>query len=154
MLIKEIRKRGEIHITRLKDMQNLFRNSKGCNPNQEIYRVLVIARSELSYVITIMKPGKINGEFFMTKGHTHEILSSEVYYALKGKGIVLIEKGSDCRMIKMEKGKFYEIPEGYSHRTINIGNSVLEVLNIYSTKSGHNYKIIEKKGFKKRFFGK
>lgn len=152
MLIGEIKKRGKMHMVRLKDMQNLFEDCGGLNKNQEIYRTFTIERKELSYTLTVMKTGKINGEFFMTKGHTHEIPSSEVYYPLKGKGILLIQKGNSCMSIKMQKGKFYEIPEGYAHRTINIGNSTLEVLNIYPTKSGHNYKIIEKRGFKKRFY--
>lgn len=152
MLIEEIKKRGKMHIVRLKDMRTLFRDSSGFDPEQEIYKVLFIERSQLSYAITIMKPGKINGEFFMTKGHTHEIPASEVYYLLKGKGMIIMQKGDDFKKIDMKKGKFYEIPEGYAHRTINTGKEVLEVLNIYPSDSGHDYKTIEKRGFKKRFY--
>lgn len=152
MLIDEIKKRGKMHIVRLSDMQKFFKNIEDYDKNKEIYRVIYIERSQLSYAITIMKPGKINGEFFMTKGHYHNIPSSEVYYLLKGKGMIIIQRGNDFKKIEMKRGKFYEIPEGYAHRTINTGKEALEVLNIYPSDSGHDYKTIEKRGFKKRFY--
>ncbi|MFH1248669.1 MAG: glucose-6-phosphate isomerase family protein [archaeon] len=152
MLIKEIRKKGEVHITKVKDMQNFFKDISGYPLNKEIYRVLVIEREHLSYAITIIKLGDVNKEFNMTKGHYHSISASEVYYPIKGKGIIILQKGNDFKKIEMKKGRFYEIPEGYAHRTINTGDKDLEVLNIYTSNSGHDYKKIEKEGFKKRFY--
>lgn len=150
MLVEKIKKRGKVHIVKLSDMKNFFRNPS--SKDKEIYRVISIERKHLSYAITIIKPGKINGEFFMTKGHYHKIPSSEVYYLLKGKGIIIMQKGNDFKKIAMQPNKFYEIPEGYAHRTINTGNVPLEFFSIYPTKSGHDYKRIEKGGFKKRFY--
>ena len=150
MLIEEIKKRGKLHIVKLSNMKNFFKNPS--SKDKEIYRVICIERNQLSYAITIIKSGKINGEFFMTKGHYHKIPASEVYYLIKGRGIIIMQRGNDFKEIKMQPNKFYEIPEGYAHRTINIGKVPLEFLSIYPTKSGHDYRTIEKKGFKKRFY--
>ena len=65
-----------------------------------------------------------------------------------------MQKGNDFKKIYMKKKKFYEIPEGYAHRTVNIGNNSLEFLSIYLTKSGHDYKTIEKRGFKQRIISR
>jgi glucose-6-phosphate isomerase len=154
MLIEEIKKRGKVHVVRLWDMKNFFRHISGYDKKKEIYRVIAIERNKLSYAITIIKSGKINNEYFMTKGHYHKIPSPEIYYLLKGKGVILIQRGNDFRKIEMKHGKFYEIPEGYAHRTINIGDTALEFLSIYLTKSGHDYKTIEKKGFKQRIISR
>ena len=154
MLIEEIKKRGKVHVVRLRDMENFFRNISGYDKKKEIYRVLSIEGKELSYAITIIKSGKINNEYLMTKGHYHKIPSPEIYYLLKGKGVILMQKGNDFKKIYMKKKKFYEIPEGYANRTVNIGNNSLEFLSIYLTKSGHDYKTIEKRGFKQRIISR
>ncbi len=154
MLIDEIRKRGGLHIVRLRDMQNFFRNIGGCDKNKEVYRVFSIERRYLNYAITIIKPGRVNGEFFMTKGHYHKVPASEVYYCIKGMGLILLQKGNSFRTIRMQQGKFYEIPEGFAHRTVNTGNVSLEFIDVHTTSSGHEYKKIEKEGFKKRIFAK
>ncbi len=152
MLVEAIKKRGRVHIVKLRDMQNFFKNPFG--RDKEIYRVISLERGHLSYAITIIKSGNINGEFFMTKGHYHKIPSPEIYYLLRGKGIILMQRGNEFKIIKMQKEKFYEIPAGYAHRTINISTKPFEFLSIYLTKSGHNYKIVEKRGFKRRIFAK
>ena len=44
-------------------------------------------RGDLAFGTTILYPGQIDGEYFMTKGHFHTILdTSEVYYTLSGEG--------------------------------------------------------------------
>jgi len=152
MLIEEIKKRGKVHAVRLQDMKNFFKNPS--DDNREIYRVFSIQREQLVYDLTIIKPGNVNKEFFMTRGHYHKIPSSEVYYCIKGEGILLMQKGSDFKKVRMRAGKFYEVREGYAHRTVNIRNSPLQFITISLTKSGHDYKTIEKKGFKQRIMSR
>ncbi len=154
MLVEAIKKRGRMHIVNLGDMQNFFKNIAGGNKNREIYRVFSISRKYLEYSITIIKPGNVNREFFMTKGHSHNIPASEVYYCIKGKGLILTQRGNIFKTIKMQRGKFYEIPEGFAHRTVNLGNVPLEFFDVHTKSSGHDYKIVEKRGFKRRIFAK
>lgn len=154
MLIEEIKKRGKVHTVRLQDMKNFFKNISGYDKKKEIYRVLSIEGRELSYAITIIKAGRINNEYFMTKGHYHKTSSPEIYYLLNGKGVILIQRGNYFKKIYMKQKEFYEIPEGYAHRTVNMGNTALKFLSIYMTKSGHDYKTIEKEGFKERIISR
>ena len=46
----------------------------------------------LQFGTTILYPGKVGEEYFMTKGHFHTILdTSEIYYGLSGRGMMLME---------------------------------------------------------------
>lgn len=45
----------------------------------------------LQFGTTILYPGKVGEEYFMTKGHFHTILdTSEIYYGLSGRGMMLM----------------------------------------------------------------
>ncbi|MEG2145361.1 MAG: glucose-6-phosphate isomerase family protein, partial [Lachnospiraceae bacterium] len=47
---------------------------------------------DLSFGTTILYPGKVGNEYFMTKGHFHTILeTAEVYFALDGEGFMVME---------------------------------------------------------------
>ncbi|MEW5814779.1 MAG: glucose-6-phosphate isomerase family protein [Spirochaetota bacterium] len=47
---------------------------------------------EIAFGTSIIYPGKVGNEFFMTKGHFHSIIdTAEVYYCLRGHGIFLME---------------------------------------------------------------
>ena len=47
---------------------------------------------DLLFGTSIVYPGKVGDEYFMTKGHFHTILdTAEVYYCLSGKGYMLME---------------------------------------------------------------
>lgn len=88
---------------------------------------------------------------YMTKGHFHEILmTAEVYYCLEGEGGMLIEsQEGDTRFLPMTPGKLVYVPKGYAHRTINTGATPLSSLFVYRADTGHDYKTIETKGFRK-----
>ena len=64
--------------------------------DQLIYEVYEIKRPEVEgeilMGISIVHPGKVGNEFFMTKGHFHSILeTSEVYYCMHGEGYMVME---------------------------------------------------------------
>ncbi len=64
--------------------------------DQLIYEVYEIKRPEVEgeilMGISIVHPGKVGQEFFMTKGHYHSVLeTSEVYYCLRGEGYMVME---------------------------------------------------------------
>ena len=86
---------------RLSDMRGLFADPAaeyalmGANPL--IYEVYEAAQNpketgHLLYSTTVIHPGKVGDEYFMTKGHYHQVLeTSEVYYCLKGQGFMVME---------------------------------------------------------------
>ena len=104
---------------------------------------------DLDYAVTVIKPGDVGGEFFMTKGHFHEKDVGEVYVALEGEGILLLQdKQGKVVKKKFVAGEVSYVPKGFAHRAINTGKKELKFLTVYPSDSGHDYNTIEKKGFK------
>jgi mannose-6-phosphate isomerase-like protein (cupin superfamily) len=61
-----------------------------------VYEVYEVQRPEVAgemlQGVSIIHPGKIGREFFMTKGHFHAVLdTAEVYYCLGGEGYMVME---------------------------------------------------------------
>ena len=103
---------------------------------------------------SITYPGKVGGEFFMTKGHFHQtIQAAECYYGLRGRGVILMESDQgDCREEQIASGLLVYVPPYYAHRSINTGKEPLISLCVYPGSAGHDYATIEKTGFRKRIF--
>ena len=60
-----------------------------------LYEVYELQRphvaGELLHGISIVHPGKVGDEYFMTKGHFHTVLeTAEVYHCLKGEGYMVM----------------------------------------------------------------
>ena len=136
---------------RLKDMINFFSDKeavyKRIKQNPLIYVVLVKKDKEMEFTLTILEPGKIGKEYFMTRGHYHKLLSPEIYILLAGEGILLL-KNKKLKKIKLEKNKPYYIDPCCAHRVVNTGKKKMQFISIYSPRAGHDYKKIKKKGFK------
>ena len=50
------------------------------------------AAGELYHGSSIVHPGKVGDEYFMTKGHFHQVLdTAEVYYCVHGHGYMMME---------------------------------------------------------------
>ena len=96
---------------------------------------------DLAFGTTMIHPGKIGNEYYMTKGHFHQIVdTAEVYYTLKGEGYMMLESlDGDWRVERMEKGKALYVPRGYAHRTINTGDEVLTAFYVFDADAGHDY---------------
>src|SRR5262245_22573453 len=61
-----------------------------------LYEVYELVRpqvaGELLHGISIVHPGKVGDEYFMTKGHFHKVLETgEIYYCLQGQGVMVME---------------------------------------------------------------
>ncbi len=108
--------------------------------------------SELAYGTTIVYPGKVGAEYFMTKGHFHEkIETAEIYYCLRGYGYLLMENPEgDVEVREMKPGISVYVPPRFAHRSINISpDQPLILFFSFRADAGHDYKTIEKKGFRK-----
>ena len=106
---------------------------------------------DLSFGTTILYPGKIGSEYYMTKGHFHTVLdTAEVYYVLSGSGYMVMENPEgDTREIPLTAGEATYVPRRYAHRTVNTGNEPLVLFFVFAADAGHDYGTIEEKGYHK-----
>lgn len=107
---------------------------------------------DLAFGCSIVKPGKVGSEYFMTKGHFHTILeTSEVYYCLSGHGYMLMENPEgDWLAEEMFAGHAVYVPKRYAHRSINVeANQDLVTFFVFRADAGHDYGTIETKGYRK-----
>lgn len=148
--------RSSGHIVRRgKDMACHF--ARPPDPEEVIYEVYEAEPSgNMRTALTILKPGKVSGEYFMTKGHFHEDAGSgETYFCLKGHGIVIMQtKDGKTDEVWLVPGTVACIPPGWAHRTVNVGKEDFVMLAIFPVNAGHDYEAIEKSGFIKRVIEK
>lgn len=144
----------------LSQMKNMFYDQKAVHEILEsgdpvIYEFYELGCPEragdLAFGTTILYPGKIGGEYFMTKGHFHTKLeTAEVYYTLNGKGYMVMEDPEgDTIEVPLLKGQAVYVPRRYAHRSVNIGNEPLVLFYTFQADAGHDYGTIETKGYHK-----
>ena len=106
---------------------------------------------DLAMGTSIIYPGKIGNEYYMTKGHFHTILdTSEVYYCFQGEGFMLLENPEgDWKTEPLIPSVCVYVPKRYAHRTVNIGNTPLITFYTFRGDAGHDYGTIETKGYRK-----
>jgi len=108
--------------------------------------------SHLAYGTTILYPGKVGNEYFMTKGHFHKKLEiAEVYYCIKGHGFLIMEDiNGKMEIQEMNPGISVYVPPGFAHRSVNVSkNEPFIMFFAFRADAGHDYKTIETKGFRK-----
>lgn len=122
------------------------------------YRVYELSipeeKGHLRVVVSELLPGKVAGEYFMTKGHYHEVPeTAEVYLCLRGGGYMMM-KSADGRCVEepMEPGRMVYVPPHWAHRSINVSDEPLVSFCVYPGEAGHNYGDIVTEGFPHRIF--
>ncbi len=100
---------------------------------------------DLIYGVTRMSPGRIGGEFFLTRGHIHEKADRpEIYYGQKGLGLMQLESpAGETRIVEIGPQTICYVPPFWIHRSINIGTEDLVMVFAYPSDSGQDYGIIE-----------
>lgn len=103
----------------------------------------------LQFGTSNINPGTVNGEFYMTKGHTHEIENrAEYYFGIQGRGLLLImDENRNTVVQEVEKNSLHYIPGHTAHRLVNIGDEKLVVGACWNADAGHNYAAITDEGF-------
>jgi len=107
---------------------------------------------DVAYGTSIAYPGKVGDEYFMTKGHFHEVRdTAEIYYCLSGDGYMLMENTEgDVQWSRFLPGEAVYVPRGYAHRSINVSSTEpLVTFFAFPGHAGHDYGSIETKGFRK-----
>jgi len=121
-----------------------------------IYEVYEVKRPEVSgeflMGVSIVHPGKVGSEFFMTKGHFHQVLATaEVYYCLRGEGYMVMEtpEGEAC-VEALIPGSVLYVPPRWAHRSVCTSRlEDLVTFFAYPAEAGHDYGTIEQQGFRK-----
>lgn len=150
----------------LSDMKEMYRDQLSANEIlkkddpliYEYYNMNVPEKpGDLAFGTSIVYPGKIGNEYYMTKGHFHAILeTAEIYYCIGGRGYMLLETPEgDWDVQEMTPGKMVYVPKRWAHRSINAGTiEPLITFFIFRADAGHNYGSIERKGFRKLIVNK
>lgn len=107
---------------------------------------------ELLNGLSIVHPGKVGDEYYMTKGHFHTVLATaEVYYCLKGQGCMVMETPEgDWAVEELRPGRVLYVPPRWAHRSVNTSQAEdLVTFFVYPGDAGHDYGTIEQQGFRK-----
>ncbi|MCI9341208.1 MAG: cupin domain-containing protein [Dorea sp.] len=106
---------------------------------------------DLAFGTTILYPGCVGDEYYMTKGHFHTILeTAEVYYTLSGEGYMVMENPEgDTLELPLRAGEAVYVPRRYAHRSVNTGDQPLVMFYTFGADAGHDYGTIETKGYHK-----
>ncbi len=121
-----------------------------------VYEVHEINRpedsGELQTGISIVHPGLIGDEYYMTKGHFHAALqTAEIYHCLQGQGVMVMENmDGEWAVEELRPGVVLYILPGWAHRSVNTGRDEdLVTYFVYPGHAGHDYATIETQGFRK-----
>jgi glucose-6-phosphate isomerase len=108
----------------------------------------------LMYCISLLHPGRVGAECFMTKGHYHtRVETAEIYLCLRGEGYMLMKTADgEGRAERMTRGRMVYVPPYWAHRSVNTGSGPLVSFCAYPGEAGHNYGDIETEGFPQRVF--
>lgn len=143
---------------RLADLKGLFsdRNAEASlmAENPMVYRVYEADTNptdegQLKYSTTVIYPGKVGNEYFMTKGHYHAKGDrAELYFGLLGEGYLLLQTPEgEVSALRMTPGVAAYVPPFWGHRTMNVGGDNFVFLACYPADAGYDYATIAEKGF-------
>ncbi len=148
-------------VRRLSAMKGQYLDSKAyetrlTQDDTVLYEVFELKRPEVAgemlYGISVVHPGKVGDEYFMTKGHFHTVLeTAEVYYCLNGRGFMVMENPEgDWAVERLAPGKVLYVPPRWAHRSVNASaQEDLVTFFVYPANAGHDYGAIEAQGFRK-----
>lgn len=97
---------------------------------------------------TVLQPGKVGGEFFMTKGHFHATRDrAEIYLTLSGEGLLVMALEDGTTVVKeMRPGIVNYVPGHWAHRSVNTGSAPLVFYAAYIGDAGYDYATIAEQG--------
>jgi glucose-6-phosphate isomerase len=147
----------EVIIRRLSDMQGHYQDQKAVRDllreNPVLYRVYMTSPSDDKVqwrtAMSVIEPGKVGAEYFMTKGHFHEDEQApEVYLTLLGEGKIVMQRhDGQSEVLSMFPGAINYIPGGWAHRTVNTGETTLAFFAVWPSDAGHDYAGVAERGF-------
>jgi glucose-6-phosphate isomerase, archaeal len=143
---------------RLADLAGLYadapsfealRRERGDEVVYEVYEFRASeAPGDLVVGTSVMKPGRVGAEYFLTRGHRHRLADrSEVYYCQAGSGVMLMEApGGETRAVPLTRQSVVYVPPHWIHRSVNTGPDTLVTVFCYAADAGQDYEVIERAG--------
>jgi len=143
---------------RLIDLQGVyrddvaFRKTLAADDGEPTYWVEASAPDSepgaLTVGISVLKPGRIGDEFFMTRGHIHaQHSAAELYYGLTGRGVMLMETlDGRTSALEITPGVAVHVPGHWVHRSVNVGDEPFATLFCYPSDAGQDYGVISDAG--------
>lgn len=140
------------------DLKKIFHDGAAwarLDPAREIYRVRSWTPVEpgteggLFWGVTVLQPGKVGDEYFMTHGHLHANPTRAEYYAtVSGRGM-LIRMDAERRTWgeAMAPGTLHYIRGENAHRVANTGSEPLVFWACWGSDAGYDYGTIAERGF-------
>ena len=132
--------------------QTSFRKLVEACGNELAYRVeearFTDGGSDLITGISVLEPGEVGAEFFMTRGHLHQRADRpETYYCLAGHGILLMESlEGRVEAAEMRSGSLVYVAPFWVHRSVNVGSTVFATLFSYPADAGQDFEIVRRAG--------
>lgn len=142
----------------LGQLSGIFGNEQArqnMDPRTTVYRVQAWCpvpegtEGGLFWGTTVMEPGQVDAEYFMTHGHFHMKRDRTEYYGvIQGEGaLILMDETRKTWMERMSGGSLHFIPPKTAHRVANIGTIPLRFVACWPSDAGHDYEFIRKHGF-------
>ena len=146
---------------KIKDLNGMFEDDNAYNnldPEFLVYKVqahLPVKEGTLGglYIgTTIIHPGKVGKEYFMTHGHFHANADrGEYYWGVQGKGmLILMDINRNTWAERMFPGSLHYISSNIGHRVANTDKSLLIFGACWMSDAGHDYEEIKQNGFSSR----
>lgn len=148
-------------VKKIGDMEGIFEDSQAwqsIDPETVVYSVEWEEKTKAGTVgglfwgATVIEPGRVGDEYFMTRGHFHAKRDRGEYYTtVQGKGmLVLMDEERGGRVEIMSPGSLHYIPGHTAHRSVNTGDTPLIFWACWPSDAGHDYDTIERYGFSTR----
>jgi glucose-6-phosphate isomerase, archaeal len=145
----------------LGQLEGIFLNEnarRAMDPNTVIYRVQAWCpvpegtEGAQFWGTTLVEPGQVDSEYFMTHGHCHLKRNRTEYYAtIEGQGaLILMDETRRTWKEPMSPGSLHFIPPNVAHRVANSGNVPLRLVACWPSDAGHDYDVIRRIGFSAR----
>ena len=146
---------------RIKHLHGLFKDEESYNklhPETLVYSVQAHhpvpegTPGGLFFGTTIVQPGRVGTEYFMTRGHSHlNEERTEYYWGVQGEGIlILMNKQRETWGENIFPGSLHFIRGFLAHRVANTGPTQLIFGASWPADAGHNYDDIAREGFSAR----
>lgn len=146
----------------LRDIGGLFLNAQAASaidPDLVVYEVHgcpgeVPGPAKLLYATTVIQPGDVDGEYFMTRGHFHaDPARGELMLTLQGEGaLILMTRAGQTSSEPMSVGSLHDVDGAHAHRVANTGIVPLIFFVTWMSDCGHEYGPILEHGFSARLF--
>lgn len=153
-------------VRRLADMREVLYNQTagGAEDLYFMYRDVALPehrqfadRFSIRYDITVIRPGKIGGEYVKTAGHYHprvpgeEMRYPEVYEVLNGRAHYIMQRAGACEgavddviVVEAMPGDKVIVPPDYGHVTVNAGEEPLVMANCVASVFESEYEAYKK----------